>query len=99
MILEPLLLTLTPSEFATYLMWNQNRVIIWSQISPTPPPQPASVTVPPRGSRTFFVREGPILTGFLCSLLVDEGPWGHHRPARETPFQWRFAGVPLIAQH
>ena len=22
---------------------------------------------------------------------------GHHRPARETPFQWRFAGGPMMA--
>ena len=22
---------------------------------------------------------------------------GHHRPASETPFKWRFAGVPIIA--
>ena len=24
---------------------------------------------------------------------------GHHRPASETPFKWRFAGVPVMAQH
>ena len=24
---------------------------------------------------------------------------GHHRPASETLFKWRFAGVPMIAQH
>ena len=24
---------------------------------------------------------------------------GHHRPASETPFKWRFAGVPKMAQH
>ena len=24
---------------------------------------------------------------------------GHHWPASETPFKWRFAGVPLMAQH
>ena len=23
----------------------------------------------------------------------------HHRPASETPFKWRFAGVPMMAQH
>ena len=24
---------------------------------------------------------------------------GHHRPASETPFKWRFAGMPIMAQH
>ena len=24
---------------------------------------------------------------------------GHHRPASETPFKWRFAGVPMMALH
>ena len=24
---------------------------------------------------------------------------GHHRPASETPFKWRFAGVQMMAQH
>ena len=24
---------------------------------------------------------------------------GHHRPASETPFKWRFAGGPMMAQH
>ena len=23
----------------------------------------------------------------------------HYRPACETPFKWRFAGVPMMAQH
>ena len=23
---------------------------------------------------------------------------GYHRPASETPFQWRFAGVPMMAR-
>ena len=23
---------------------------------------------------------------------------GHHRPASEAPFKWRFAGVPMMAQ-
>ena len=23
---------------------------------------------------------------------------GHQRPASETPFDWRFAGVPMMAQ-
>ena len=24
---------------------------------------------------------------------------GHHQPASETPFKWRFAGVLMMAQH
>ena len=24
---------------------------------------------------------------------------GHHRPTSKTPFKWRFADVPIIAQH
>ena len=24
---------------------------------------------------------------------------GHHPPASETPFLWRFAGVPMMAHH
>ena len=24
---------------------------------------------------------------------------GHHRPAGETPFEWRFAGGPMVVQH
>ena len=34
-------------------------------------------------------REGP-------NTIISRGL---HRPARETPFQWRFAGVPMMAQH
>ena len=38
-------------------------------------------------------------------FVVDEGriqialSAGHHRPASETPFKWRFAGVLVMAQH
>ena len=38
------------------------------------------------------------------TFLVNEGredpnttKVGHHRPASETPFQWRFAGGPMLA--
>ena len=24
---------------------------------------------------------------------------GHHRPARKTPFKWRFTGGPMLARH
>ena len=39
-------------------------------------------------------------------FLVDEGREdpnttisGHHWPASKTPFKWRFAGMPMMAQH
>ena len=49
--------------------------------------------------------------GFLENFLSNTGPdplkitklpiqhsmFGHHRPASETPFKWRFAGGPLMA--
>ena len=41
-----------------------------------------------------FVRGGPTLT-----FLDDDGREGHHPPSSETPFKWRFAGVPMMAQH
>ena len=48
-----------------------------------------------RGGRLFF---------FFFVFLVDEGikmslKAGRRRPASETPFQWRFAGAPMMAQH
>ena len=47
-----------------------------------------------------FVRGGQILTALF---LVDERiqiplDAGQHWPANETPFKWRFAGVPMMAQ-
>ena len=37
-------------------------------------------------------------------MLKHEGPSkhpkaGHHRPTSETPFEWRFAGGPMVARH
>ena len=51
-----------------------------------------------RGSRKFFQRE----SNFDNVFFLDEGiriplKAGHHRPASETPFQWRFADVPMMA--
>ena len=50
-----------------------------------------------------FVRGGPTLTFFY---LVDEGREdpktnisGPSSAASETPFKWRFAGVPMMTQH
>ena len=56
-----------------------------------------------------FIRGGPFLltlTGFLKLFLVDEGVGGTKynyksaiiNPASETPFKWRFAGGPMMAQ-
>ena len=49
-----------------------------------------------------LAKGGPTLT--LLYFLDDEGfqiplKAGHHRSASETPFKWRFAGVPMMAQH
>ena len=46
---------------------------------------------------------GPTLTTFFLLMMGEriQTPLyaGHHWPASETPFKWRFAGVPLMAQH
>ena len=53
-------------------------------------------------------RGGPTLTTVFVDvfLKVDEGKAdpkplkaGHHPPASEMPFKWRFAGGPMMAQH
>ena len=61
--------------------------------------------VQPRADSESYVRGGPTLP-FFSFFLVDEGREGqnttyagHHRPASETPFKWRFAGRPIMAQH
>ena len=51
-----------------------------------------------------FVRGGPILRTFFFSLMRGgriQIPLlaGHRRLASETPFQWRFAGRQMLAQH
>ena len=33
----------------------------------------------------------------ITKLLSQYSTVGHYRPASETPFQWRFAGRPIIA--
>ena len=57
-----------------------------------------------RGSRKFCQRGSKFDNVFFICLfcLVDEGiddpnitKMGHHRPASETPFKWRFAGGPM----
>ena len=56
-----------------------------------------------RGSRKVLAVGGPTLTGFLFVFKFFEGredTAGRHRPASETPsFKWRFAGVPMMAEH
>ena len=45
-----------------------------------------------------FFRGGP--TFFLDNEWIKIPlKSGHHRPASETPFKWRFAGVAMMAQH
>ena len=54
-----------------------------------------------------FAREGPTLTSFfLNSFFLMRGERiqmslkeGHHRPTSKTPFEWRFAGGRMMAQH
>ena len=48
------------------------------------------------------VRGGPTLRGLFFSLsrggrIKIPLLAGHHQPASETPFRWRFAGVPMMA--
>ena len=43
----------------------------------------------------FFVFSSLMRGGRIKILLLA----GHHRPASETPFEWRFAGVPMMALH
>ena len=55
-----------------------------------------------RGSRKFGQRGSNL--DILCSLMRrgrNRIPLlaGHQRPASETPFKWRFAGGPMMAQH
>ena len=33
----------------------------------------------------------------IIKLPIQHSMLGHHRPASETPFKWRFAGGPLMA--
>ena len=46
--------------------------------------------------------EGSNFDNDLKKKLVNDGskdPASHHRPDRETPFKWCFAGGPMMAQH
>ena len=54
-----------------------------------------------RGSRKFCQKGSNFDNVFLGGRGEEPKPLsvGHHWPASETPFKWRFAGVPLMAQH
>ena len=61
-----------------------------------------------RGSRIYLHRGSDFDGCFGCFcfvlVLVDEGiqiplKAGHHRPASEKSFKWRFAGVLMMARH
>ena len=58
-----------------------------------------------RGSRKFCQRgsnfDNVLLIFLYFFVLIDQGiliplQSGHHRSASETPFKWRFAGVPMM---
>ena len=49
---------------------------------------------------------GPNFDNVFFKPMLMRGGWnkvalkaGHHRPASETPFKWRFAGVLMMAQY
>ena len=56
-----------------------------------------------RGSRMFCQRGSSFDNVFFFSLIRGriQKPLlaGHQRSASETPFKWRFAGGPMMAQH
>ena len=53
-----------------------------------------------RGSRKFFSDGGSNFEIFLVNEWIQiPQKLNHHRPASETPFKWRFAGVPMMAKH
>ena len=41
---------------------------------------------------------GQTLTTFFCGEMREE-PYGHYRPASETPFKRRFTGKPMMAHN
>ena len=47
---------------------------------------------PRKPDRTSKIRFGPMMTAQLAYSV------GHHRPASETPFEWRFASGPIVAR-
>ena len=52
------------------------------------------------GSRKFLQRgSNSDNLFFLFDEGEDQNTTSHHRPTSETPFKWRFAGEPMMAQH
>ena len=54
--------------------------------------------------RVKFCQRGSNYENVFFSLMrggrVNLSLWaGHHWPASESPFKWRFVGVPMMAQH
>ena len=53
-----------------------------------------------RGSRKFCQRvsnsDNVFIRGETIQILLKTG---HQRPARETPFKWRFSVGPMMAQY
>ena len=60
----------------------------------------AGVRTPPLKNHNnvgFLGNTGPIALK-IAKLSSQHSMLGHHRPASETPFKWRFAGGPTIAR-
>ena len=65
---------------------------------------PSHNKVNPCADPESFFRGGPTFLRFFFKLIRGERiqiplEMGHHRPASEAPFKWRFAGGPMVAQH
>ena len=58
----------------------------------TPPPPGKSQTI------GFLINTGPDLMEYYKATKPDS-MLGHHRPASEMPFKWRFAGGPMMARY
>ena len=67
---------------------------------PASPPLPY-IMLHMNGSRKFCQRGSNFDNFFFFIFCVIQIPLkaGHHWPASETPFKWRFAGVPMMPQH
>ena len=53
-----------------------------------------------RRSFKFFQRGSNFFSIFLVNEWIQiQLKSSHHQPARETPFKWHFAGVPMMVQH
>ena len=49
-----------------------------------------------KGQGFFFVFFFNLMGGGMIQI---QRLAGYHRPASKTPFKWRFAGVPIMAQY